>query len=791
MNAHLPAWIERLLDIHNQPGEGTLWHLQDQWSWPAWLTLLGLAAIGAWVVGLYLREGGGARQGYKLALAGLRLAVIGLVLVMIAQWALSFQRTGVPYVAVILDDSLSMTIADHYDAWQREAIQSRLEPLALKPFTRWNLAQAVLTEKDASLLAGMAGRYKLRFYYLTGPRTADAESPAGLAREIRAHEPLGEHTRLGAGVEAVLGDLRGSPPAALVLLTDGINTDGPALAEAAALARRKGVPLFTVGLGDNRPSCDLRISDLLVDDVAFVNDIIQFEFKLTGVGLSGRKVEVVLRQEGRPEVLGRVEATVAPDGQSQTLRIPYRPTAVGKFRYQIEVPPQEGEFETDNNRQTHEIEVRKQKIRVLLAQAEPSYEFRYLRNMLARDETIELHTVLQEADVEHTQQDQAALRVFPVRREELFAYDVIILGDVNPALLSETALTALAEFVTQKGKGGAMILIAGPKYMPAAYRDTPLAPLLPIDPRTVRYPQSAELKTGFHVQPTELGLSTPGMQLGDTPAETAAIWKNLPPLYWSIEAGTLKPGARVLAEDPARPGPDGHGLPLITMQYVGAGRVMLQAFDESWRWRWRLGDTLFARYWIQTIRYLARSALAGDQTAELSTDRREYQRGETVHLRLRFADERLAPAEDNGVTVVVEHPGHSTQRMKLNRLANTRGLFEGALTATALGNYHAWVAIPALPGRAPAADFTVAAPPGEFQHTRMESAELQQAAEQTKGHFYTFSTTGRLLADLPEGRQVPIETLPPKTIWNRWPILALLLALLIAEWILRKRGGMV
>ena len=97
--------------------------------------------------------------------------------------------------------------------------------------------------------------------------------------------------------------------------------------------------------------------------------------------------------------------------------------------------------------------------------------------MLQRDETIALHTVLQEADLEHAEQDASALRVFPLRRDELFAYDVVIFGDVNPALLGDAALQNLADFVDQPAKGGALVLIAGPSFMPAAYRETPLARL--------------------------------------------------------------------------------------------------------------------------------------------------------------------------------------------------------------------------------------------------------------------------------------------------------------------------
>jgi len=118
-------------------------------------------------------------------------------------------------------------------------------------------------------------------------------------------------------------------------------------------------------------------------------------------------------------------------------------------------------------------------------------------------------------------------------------------------------------------------------------------------------------------------------------------------------------------------------------------------------------------------------------------------------------------------------------------------VFQGQLSQPAIGSYHAWIAIPALQGRAPAVDFAVTAPPGEFEKVEMDAPELRRAAELTKGKFYTFSTADRLLRDLPQGRQVPIESLPPKPLWNTWPLLVLFLVLLTTEWILRKVGGMI
>jgi hypothetical protein len=204
-----------------------------------------------------------------------------------------------------------------------------------------------------------------------------------------------------------------------------------------------------------------------------------------------------------------------------------------------------------------------------------------------------------------------------------------------------------------------------------------------------------------------------------------------------------------------------------------------------------VGDVFFGRYWIQTIRFLARSKLAGDRAAKLSTDRRDYEQGEPVRLRLRFSDDELAPEADDGVTVVVEHQGHKTRRIQLRRSGTSRGVFEGVLRGPAAGEYHAWVAVPTMEGRAPAADFRVRRAADEQQRIEMDVTAMRRSAKLSQGRYYSFLEAHRVARALPPGRHVPIESLPPKPLWNWWPVLLLLLVLLIAEWILRKWGGMV
>ncbi|MFZ5829461.1 MAG: hypothetical protein ACOY3P_05205, partial [Planctomycetota bacterium] len=69
-------------------------------------------------------------------------------------------------------------------------------------------------------------------------------------------------------------------------------------------------------------------------------------------------------------------------------------------------------------------------------------------------------------------------------------------------------------------------------------------------------------------------------------------------------------------------------------------------------------------------------------------------------------------------------------------------------------------------------------------------AAMRAAAEQTGGRFFTLADVDELPRYLPPGRPVPIEALPSVPLWNRWPVLLLVLALLTGEWCLRKWAGM-
>ena len=262
---------------------------------------------------------------------------------------------------------------------------------------------------------------------------------------------------------------------------------------------------------------------------------------------------------------------------------------------------------------------------------EPRYEFRYLKNYLEREETIDLSVVLLSSDPEYSEQDRAALPTFPAAKDELYAQDVVIMGDADPGFLSTSQMTNLSEFVTEKG--GGILFIAGESFNPLAYRGTPLETLLPIELADARNPTAVGNAIGsFRPELTVEGLPAPSSGSANPRRRAPRSGRSLPELYWYFEAPRKKPGALVLAEHQTVTGSEGK-LALDLYQFAGAGKTMFHAFDDTWRWRFRSGDRYFGRFWVQVIRFLARSKLVGQRQAEIQTDRRRYQRGQPIQLR--------------------------------------------------------------------------------------------------------------------------------------------------------------
>ena len=311
-----------------QAGEAISPRIRLEQPWPQWLGLAVVLGGSALIIWLYRREGKAAAF-YKYLLAGIRICLLLLLVFMISEAVLSVERTGLPYLTFMIDDSASEQIADQYELPETRAALQSLADQAAGPTAstapvaagdspaaevpRIEIAKGLVLKDKARLIGELQKQHKVRLYLVSNSARllAEVDRPAEIvsaADKLRDVKGMGTQSRLGDATRQVLTELRGAPPSAIVLLSDGQTTEGEPLAKAAELSARKGVPIFAIGLGSAEPARDLELTELLVDEVVFVDDAVRFQAKLFAHGFQGQKV--VLR------LLERDLSSAGPEGRA-------------------------------------------------------------------------------------------------------------------------------------------------------------------------------------------------------------------------------------------------------------------------------------------------------------------------------------------------------------------------------------------------------------------------------------------------------------------------------------------
>jgi hypothetical protein len=806
----------------------------------------------------------------RLAPALLRVQLMLITLfILMPQLHLLFEREAWPDVVIIFDDSKSMAVVEPFSdpllhakseelkqAWEALArpridkVEQQIAALRAKLRTqpsataaakmqdelaglekrlvdlrtphRLNLIKGLLASSSEDWLRTLLRERKMRVHLYRASdeivrvaEIGDPEQCGPMLDEIIDIIPEGESSRLGDALTSVLKTFRGKTLDAVIMFTDGQTTKGEEPSQAAALAKRKKVPLFFVGVGDTTPRPDIIVGDLRAEREITVNDRLVIDVRVTsqGKGLPDT-VPVNLYEivDGKP--VRRDSIVVRPS--EKPVRLTYVPETPGDKLFVVEVPVQEGETDPRNNRVEHEVHVAELKrVRVLLIDNAPRYEFRFLKTLLEREsdrapgrKSIELNVLLTGASKEFYKEDRSAIAEFP-GWETLRGYDVIILGDVGPKQLprEQAQLKQLADFV--KVRGGGLLLIAGEHFSPHAYADTDLADVLPVTTDGLPPPHEPRADDPPLAQPyqpllTTVGLNHPIFRFVGDEAENATIWGRLKPMFWFAKGYRRKLSAEVLAVHPERlaepaPGTGKDELhPLVLQQFVSAGRVMFFGFDETWRWRFRLDEQRFNQFWLQTIRSLARSRVG---RIEVSVPAKVFRRDEPIRVTVRFPDDAPPPSPKEVVQINVERrplqvanqrPGPDEpeiQKIQLSPKENARATFETLLTRTAEGEYRFVLATPAVAGRPPKAEATVLPPKGELEDTRLYDADLRKAAAETAGEYFTLDRAGELLQRIPDAPRIALDQpCPPLPLWNQAPVFVLVFLLLLSEWLLRKHA---
>ncbi len=701
---------------------------------------------------------------------------------------------------------------------------------------RLQLATALLTLAEPDWFTSLLGRQKMKVYVYQFDRAGQAVPVGDLTglHEIDRHKELIEKVKelraearvspLDRAVRKILGDFSTSSLGAVVMLTDGITvpgrdsaTDGKdadPLVLAAESAGARGVPLFLVGIGDAHGLRDTRLLSMDGPDVVHVKDHIEFKVTLRG----HKKVTVPLKlyEKMKDGTLVELPPTkmvkIDPKQPEVTVRLRHQPKEAGEKVYvvRLELPkalqpknqPREDQLQLQRKVLVEEARL----VKVLYIEGTPRYEYRYIKTLLEREsaedktnKTVDLKVVLLDADEGYAKEDKSALAELPPNRQELFQYDVILFGDVDPANPAiKDRFKDLVDFVRERG--GGFLMIAGPNFGPNAYKDTPLQAILPVEITDGQAVEEDDISTGYRPSLTLEGQGHPIFRLNEDEGENLNVWSKLSEMFWYAKGYRIKPAARVLAVHPEAPPVAGKGAggpkkhPLVVYQLVGAGRSMFFGFDETWRWRYQDGEVYFNRFWKNTVDYL--SHRRPDRVELRLNKQTPYTRGELIKVTVRFPENDQAPdkvkvtwkrtpAARDGLP---PQAGHS-ETMKLARADESVAVYEGRVSRTREGKYSFELASPGVKtGPVPTAEALVIPPEQELEQLSMNERGLRKAAQVSGGRYFTLADAAGLPDQLPKGGRVLMDSSrPPSLLWNQPALFLLILFLLGSEWILRKR----
>ena len=734
---------------------------------PWWALVVGLAAAAAapWLLRYGAVQGKSSRRD-RLVLATLRAGLLGLLALSLCRPALVLS-TVVPqqsFVGVLLDDSLSMRIAD-------------------EGTPRAEFVRSALGDPESELLRALEARFKLRYFRFseTAERVAD---PLALAYE-------GERTDLGAAMDRALQELSSVPLAGLVLVSDGADNGRGVPQEALLALRSKAVPVYAVGLGRERFDRDLEVSRVETPGEVLEGTTLSAEVRLSQRGFAGQKAQLFVEDSGR--VVHTEEVELPLEGELG-VRVHATATEAGPRIFTVRVSPLPGEEVVENNRRDVLVRVSDREEKILYFEGEPRFETKFVRRAVSDDGNIRVVTLLRTSENKYwrggVDDGEELADGFPKTREELFRYRGLVLGSVEASFFTADQLRMIADFVGQRG-GGLLMLGGRRSFSEGGYAGTPLADALPVVlEETSRDDAGERFFSGVKVELTPYGRTHGVTRLASTDSASAERWNELPELSVVNAVMRAKPGAATLLTG------QGEGLReaqvVLAHQRYGRGKALAFTVQDSWQWQMHaeipLEDRTHESLWQQLLRWLV-ADVPGQVDVELPLDR--VSPGRPVQVRALVRDDTYLEVNDARVVAIVRDPAGDEREYPMEWTVERDGVYAARFPTHAPGFYE--VRVEATREGAPSASartwVQAARVDAEYFGAERRTALLERLAGETGGRFYTPDTVAALPEDL-SYTESGATLRERRDLWDMPATFLLALALASAEWGYRRWRGL-
>ena len=697
------------------------------------------------------------RSGYRSSMAFLelmRLSLVTLVAILLNQpeWIEEYRPEEKPAIAVLWDASASMDTRDVVPADQPTA----------QPTTRRQAIEPLIAPSSWN---------KLR------------DRMNVVIQEVAAPAP-GHGTDLNgplARVSEKVANLRG-----VVLASDGDWNEGPPPVEAAARLRMRGVPILTVPVGSRTRLPDIELLSLDVPTFGVSGKAVRIPFTIDSSLPRDFMTSVTLRSSDGDEVTKEVKIAAMSRTSDSLL---WKPKATGDFTVSLAIPRQGDETLVDNNKLSAPISIRDEKLRVLLVESYPRWEYRYLRNALSRDPGVELSCLLFHPGLTKLGGgNKDYIKQFPAGKDELARFDVVFLGDVGveDGQLTVEQCRLLKGLVEHQASG--LVFMPGWQGREFSLLDTELGDLCPVVLDSSQ-PGGWGARIANHFELTELGRRSLLTKLADTQDDNAEVWEGLPGFQWYAPVLRAKAGSDVLAVHKDASNDSGR-LPLLATRTFGAGKVLFMGTDGAWRWRKGVEDKYHYRFWGQVVRWMAyQRNMAKGETMRLYYVPDQPRMHQVLALHANVMERSGEPLHGGEVTARINAPSGRSELVRFTSAGDEWGEFTGRYTALEAGAHRVALFCKET-GATLEASFFVQGAAAEPVGRPARPEVMEELARVTGGKVIEagkLEDVVKLLAALPDPPPL-VRRLP---LWCHPVTAALLVGLLGVFWVGRKVIGLV
>ncbi len=604
------------------------------------------------------------RTGFKrshVALETVRLLLAVLIAIALCQpeWLQQYLPEEEPVVAVVWDESGSMDTED--------ILPATAAPTA-KAISRLESIQSVVDPQQWETFS-------------------DREEGDVLNIAIEPFSSSLAKPKLGSDLNAVLAETleKHKNLRAVVLVSDGSWNLGGSPVEAATQLRMKNVPVFTIGVGSETALPDIEVTALDAPTFGVVNKPTRIPFSITSTLARDAQISVVLTSSDGDEVSGQY--AIPANGVLREAFV-WSPKKVGEYTLKIDVPPTDGERITANNTMSAPISIRKESLKILVVESFPRWEYRFLRNALARDPGVDVSCLLYHPDLKAVGGGKDYIKKFPQTLDELSKFDVIFLGDVGvgDGQLTTEDCRRIKGLVENQATG--LIFMPGFRGRQISLFETELSDLFPVL-FDLKQPRGWGNRIPARFQLTEAGSQSLLTKLADSPEANASVWRSLPGFQWYAPVLRAKVGSQVLAVHATESNENGRIALLATKTY-GSGKILFMGTDGAWRWREGVEDKYHYRFWGQVARWMAyQRNMAGGDSVRLFYSPDRPRTGETLSLNANVMAIDGEPLQNGNVNVQIVAPSGNTETIQLSAQTGAEqwGLFSGYFVPSENGEH--------------------------------------------------------------------------------------------------------